>query len=1185
LSDQGLDFGSRSRDSAAGLMYCQCRKNMKEELLDILYSTERFWPVSDLRRKLAGRGCHALDHELLGTLRVLLREGRVEQWAGRWRGVGIGSEGPTKGATSIAMPMLSRETLQLLGQARTVPPVSPSGPPDDETSITPESDEHPPVDFAGPWGQFRALLGYYRDCIRNEGGAEAMVRLDDLHAKFLFLSRIGSWLPRPGGPWRYSVPLGSHLGPLVQQLSGARQDVLLVLGYPLQVVRFRREGEPDAFLLKPVFHYPLEHTLSQGALVLWTESVHPQVNLDWLHHNFANTEHRGAFLTACGFIGTNDNTTSEKRLGPALRHLTATLAAFRSQELREILLPESIPDIPLRPPLDAGIYNRAVVMVARRPQYTRTLLRELAAILDTPDSELDRTALRFLFRSGEQKSTPASFEETGAVQAADLAPLNSEQRSAVEALLNTPITVITGPPGTGKSQVVSTAIANAHLSGKSVLFSSRNHKAIDAVHIRCRDADGRPLLVRCNSRDDPSLRATFATGIGQLLAGQADATAAEEATTLRADLRRLLDERAGKLRQADVCSNCRAGLGELEEKRSWLALKLPEAAIATLQDKAASFPAKPLDVLEKTALSLSSSGHSYVSWVASLAAMPAWVCLRRYLRRIPDLPGPPGVLCTPPRLATFSCHLSLLRYAAAFCACQKAIDPLEKEVRAFPDEAALASDIANQSKEITDISFKMLERLEAARSGLFSHDDRELFANLRSALGFLEQGTAPTSLKQDVKETLQSQLPKLLEHLPAWAVTSLSVGSRIPLLPGIFDLVVIDEASQSDIPSAIPLLFRARRAGVVGDPQQLTYVTNLSLAKDAMLRRRAGLDQLDRQRFSYVESSLYSLFADTNGVTPILLCETFRSVEEISEYSNELFYGGRLRVATDLSRLAAIPGMKTGIHWTEIVGEVRGGGAGGAYCVEEIAKVSELARGILADGTFQGSLGIITPFREQANRLRDGIHNGEIPWGALRAANVVVDTSHGFQGDERDVILFSLCAGPEMPSGALHFLRETANLFNVAISRARAVVRVVGNRSWARTCGIRHIERLTAPPWTVLHPPSAGPWAPHESPWEKRLAEALTASGLSPIPQHPVAGRRLDIALIRNEPQPLKIDIEVDGACCHRNPDGTRKIDDIWRDIQLQGLGWRVLRFWVYQLREDMAGCVSRIMEVWNHYE
>jgi very-short-patch-repair endonuclease len=65
----------------------------------------------------------------------------------------------------------------------------------------------------------------------------------------------------------------------------------------------------------------------------------------------------------------------------------------------------------------------------------------------------------------------------------------------------------------------------------------------------------------------------------------------------------------------------------------------------------------------------------------------------------------------------------------------------------------------------------------------------------------------------------------------------------------------------------------------------------------------------------------------------------------------------------------------------------------------------------------------------------------------------------------------------------------------------------------------------------------------------------------------------------------IKIDIEVDSDRYHRNPDGSRKKDDTWRDIQLMGMGWKVMRFWVYNLRDNMEKCVSEIEKAWRNHE
>ncbi len=64
------------------------------------------------------------------------------------------------------------------------------------------------------------------------------------------------------------------------------------------------------------------------------------------------------------------------------------------------------------------------------------------------------------------------------------------------------------------------------------------------------------------------------------------------------------------------------------------------------------------------------------------------------------------------------------------------------------------------------------------------------------------------------------------------------------------------------------------------------------------------------------------------------------------------------------------------------------------------------------------------------------------------------------------------------------------------------------------------------------------------------------------------------------EPGPKKVDVEVDGEAVHRTAGGGRKDDDHWRDLQLQSLGWKVCRFWVYELREDLTHCTQKVISI-----
>ncbi|MHC1768169.1 MAG: AAA domain-containing protein [Verrucomicrobiia bacterium] len=231
----------------------------------------------------------------------------------------------------------------------------------------------------------------------------------------------------------------------------------------------------------------------------------------------------------------------------------------------------------------------------------------------------------------------------------------------------------------------------------------------------------------------------------------------------------------------------------------------------------------------------------------------------------------------------------------------------------------------------------------------------------------------------------------------------------------------------------------------------------------------------------------------------------------------------------------------------------------------------------LAASGYRGTIGVVTPFRQQMIRLKDTFEaSGSLAPDFMERVRFLASTAHGFQGDERDLILFSLCAGPEMPQGATIFLRENPNLFNVAVSRARAVLHVVGNRDWALNCGVSFVEKLARRTMPGFGSAPVNPREPYQSPWEKVLCDALRKGGLNPIPQYPIAGRCLDLAIL----SPRKIDVEVDGESVHRTAGGGRKDDDHWRDLQLQSLGWQVCRFWVYQLRQDLPACVARVAKL-----
>lgn len=407
----------------------------------------------------------------------------------------------------------------------------------------------------------------------------------------------------------------------------------------------------------------------------------------------------------------------------------------------------------------------------------------------------------------------------------------------------------------------------------------------------------------------------------------------------------------------------------------------------------------------------------------------------------------------------------------------------------------------------------------------------------------------------------------VLAHRPVWAVSSLAVPGRIPLVPGLFDYAIFDEASQSDIASALPVLARARRAVIVGDPQQLAFVPALGRAQERALMDAAGLPEAGRAACAQSRTSLFDFARRAPGVKALFLAEQFRSAPAIVAHLGAEFYAGGLIARRDEAALCPPGGYRPGLAWEDVPGEASRQD-GGNVNTAEARRIVELLAQIGSDAVFDGSVGVLSPFNAQVALIQRLA--ATLPETVRARIALRVGTVDKWQGGEADVILFSLVLAPGAAQSARTFLATERRRLNVAISRARALCLVVGHLAHAQSCGIAPIERLARAATTPWSPPRA----PFDSLWERRLDAALRARGLEPHPQHPVGSRYLDFALFEG---PVKLNVEVDGRRWHTGPDGERKTADRLRDRELIARGWRVRRFWVHELAHDMEGCLDLV--------
>jgi len=403
--------------------------------------------------------------------------------------------------------------------------------------------------------------------------------------------------------------------------------------------------------------------------------------------------------------------------------------------------------------------------------------------------------------------------------------------------------------------------------------------------------------------------------------------------------------------------------------------------------------------------------------------------------------------------------------------------------------------------------------------------------------------------------------------------------------------VVIDEASQCDIASALPLLYRAKRAVIIGDPLQLKHVSTVAPQQDRLMLAAHGLAE-GHAAWAYSVNSLFDLARSWCRYEDIVnLRDHHRSHRDIISFSNRHFYRGALRIATDHERLkrplAEGGGFTAAVRWQDVKGKVVRPAGGGALNGPEAEAVLAEVRKLVVDRGYNGAIGVVTPFRAQANRIRTLVHQDRELTHRLAALQFVVDTVHGFQGDERDVIFFSPVVSAGTNEGMLRFLKNHGNLFNVAITRARSELVVVGDRQAALDSGVSYLAsfaeyaRGLAPrePGAVATAASGPEYPPVDHPdqvseWERTLYRALHAAGLAPVPQFEEAPYTLDFALFHGD---RKLDLEVDGENYHRNWDGELCRRDQIRSQRLADVGWDIIRFWVYEIRDDLDGAVGRV--------
>jgi very-short-patch-repair endonuclease len=857
----------------------------------------------------------------------------------------------------------------------------------------------------------------------------------------------------------------------------------------------------------------------------------------------------------------------------------------------EALVSEDGKAIPFRPEksLDqintAGVYNRSLLFVADRQKFTLGLERELKDLSQLNSETFSESALFTWTENHEPISLGSTLSQQ--LPLLEPMPLNSEQRDAVNRALTEPLTVITGPPGTGKSQVVSSILINSAFRGESVLFSSKNNKAVDVVESRVNAIGKRPLLLRLGARDLQHRLSDYLTRISSKDSSPDDLLEFKNLTEQYGRLGNSVNILHAEISQLIEKRN---NLDDLDLLMETIRSELGTSSISHLENETRQNIIHQISNFQTSYNRLYNHKKFLKKFFPNLNKQKNETSLKESISELNK------VLGITSDLRNLDLHEKakidkrkneLQELLTALSQLDKYKDLL-KELSYSPDMGEISAEFSSLQNETSKQSVRLWQSWLKTLPDRLDPDSRKILGTFKTTVELLARandGRSAATLKKEQQQMFAS----VLKFLPAWAVTSLSVRGRVPFSPGMFDLVVIDEASQCDIASALPLLFRARRAVIIGDPLQLRHVASIDGTTDRIL-----LDQFELMKNLEWSYSAQSLFDLASSIRPenatIVLRDHHRSDSEIIGFSNSAFYDGQLRVATRHDALKRPTNMETAIRWVETAGTGFRPSNGSVLCREEaIAVVNELDR--LSKQGYEGTVGVVTPFAPQSRYISDLINQRDDLKPFLARSDFNVSTAHGFQGDERDVIIMSLALQPGTPESAIKFVSNQSNLFNVAVTRAKAALVIVGDSKTKEVSKVPFVADFVAYIDGLQNKKiiknadvdtDFGPLFPLErkdnsvSDYEIIFYEALYKQGVKTIPQWNEDQYRLDLAMFKGN---KKLDIEVDGERYHRQWNGESVRRDLLRNQRLIELGWDVQRFWVYQIIEDLDGCVARVQK------
>lgn len=390
--------------------------------------------------------------------------------------------------------------------------------------------------------------------------------------------------------------------------------------------------------------------------------------------------------------------------------------------------------------------------------------------------------------------------------------------------------------------------------------------------------------------------------------------------------------------------------------------------------------------------------------------------------------------------------------------------------------------------------------------------------------------------------------------VPIWIMPMNKVIDTLSPAKNKFDIVIIDEASQSDI-SSLVLLYMAKKIIIVGDDKQVSPLgIGQKIDKENALREKYLKDRISNYDLYDTKSSLYSIASTT--YQPLMLREHFRCVPEIISYSNKTSYDYKIKPLRESNSSKLKPAV---INY-RVLGERN---KSAKINVAEAEAIVSLIYACLEEDIYENvSFGIISLLGKEQVDVIQKLLVDKIGSSKIEKHNILCGDANHFQGDERDVIFLSMVDSNLNESGPLWKTGEgqegsTKKRYNVAASRAKDqmwIVHSLDKLNDLKNDDIRRelLEFAENPKHFML---DGSVEKKSDSIFEEEVAKYLLARNYNVNQQWQVGAYRIDMVVSSGN---KRVAIECDGEKWHSSEEQIK--NDIERQEILERCGWEFIR-------------------------